>query len=155
MSGIRAHILGWFGLVALACADEPPAIIDCHVHLWDIARPAGLGWIKKDDKTLYRSFLPADHESIARANGVSGIVVVQAGQSLPDNQWNLDITAHNPRLYRGVVGNFHAEPVVSDARSIENALHRGDIEAARALMPGFVDSLAQLVKVLREHDQLR
>ena len=106
MSGIRAHILGWFGLVALACADEPPAIIDCHVHLWDIARPAGLGWIKKDDKTLYRSFLPADHESIARANGVSGIVVVQAGQSLPDNQWNLDITAHNPRLYRGVVGNF-------------------------------------------------
>lgn len=31
---------------------------------------------------------------------------MQAGQSLPDNQWNLDITAHNPRLYRGVVGNF-------------------------------------------------
>ena len=106
MSGIRAHILGWFGLVALACADEPPAIIDCHVHLWDIARPAGLGWIKKDDKTLNRSFLPADHESIARTHGVSGTIVVQAGQSLPDNQWNLDITAHNPRLYRGVVGNF-------------------------------------------------
>ena len=106
MSGIRAHILCWFGLVALACADGPPAVIDCHVHLWDIARPAGLGWIKKDDKTLCRSFLPADHEPIAKANGVSGTIVVQAGLSLPDNQWNLDITAHNPRLYRGVVGNF-------------------------------------------------
>ena len=43
----------WLGLATLACADEPPSVIDCHVHLWDVARPAGLGWIKKDDKTLY------------------------------------------------------------------------------------------------------
>lgn len=82
------------------------AIIDCHVHLWDMARPEGLGWIKKDDKVLNRSFLPKDHEPIAKANGVTGIVVVQAGQSLPDNQWNLDITAHNKSLYRGVIGNL-------------------------------------------------
>lgn len=81
-------------------------IIDCHVHLWDIARPAGLGWIKKENKVLYRSFLPKDHEPIAVANGVRGVVVVQAGQSLPDNQWNLDITAHNKTLYPGVVGNL-------------------------------------------------
>ena len=81
-------------------------IIDCHVHLWDIARPAGLGWIKKENKVLYRSFLPKDHEPIAVANGVRGVVVVQAGQSLLDNQWNLDITAHNKTLYRGVVGNL-------------------------------------------------
>lgn len=89
-------------------AESLPAIpiIDCHVHLWDTARPAGLGWIKKDDKVLHRSFLPKDHEPIAGANGVRGVVVVQAGQSLPDNQWNLDITAHHPRLYRGVVGNL-------------------------------------------------
>ncbi len=106
MSGIRAHILCWLGLIALARADAPPAIIDCHVHLWDITRPEGLGWIKKDDKVLFRSFLPAVHEPIAAANGVSGIVVVQAGQSLPDNQWNLDITAHNKSLYRGIVGNL-------------------------------------------------
>jgi L-fuconolactonase len=96
----------WVAMVGMVCAVEPAAILDCHVHLWDISRPAGLGWIKKDDKTLFRSFLPADHEAVARANGVSGIIVVQAGQSLPDNQWNLDITAHNPRLYRGIVGNL-------------------------------------------------
>ena len=110
MSGIRTKLLGWLSswvaMVGMVCAVEPAAILDCHVHLWDISRPAGLGWIKKDDKTLFRSFLPADHEAVARANGVSGIIVVQAGQSLPDNQWNLDITAHNPRLYRGIVGNL-------------------------------------------------
>lgn len=81
-------------------------IIDCHVHLWDITRPAGLSWIKKDDKVLYRNFLPKDHETIAVANGVRGVVVIQAGQSLPDNQWNLDVTAHNKELYRGIVGNL-------------------------------------------------
>ena len=55
---------------------------------------------------LYRSFMPEDHEAIAQKNGVNGVVVVQAGQHLPDNQWNLDVTAHNKALYRGVVGNL-------------------------------------------------
>ncbi|MFP6676104.1 MAG: amidohydrolase family protein [Pirellulaceae bacterium] len=89
-------------------ADQVPgtAIVDTHVHLWDLQRPAGIYWISKDDKVLYRSFLPKDHEPIAQSNNVRAIVVVQAGQSLPDNQWNLDITAHNKQLYRGVVGNL-------------------------------------------------
>ena len=83
-----------------------PVIIDCHVHLWTLSRPAGISWIKKDDPVLYRDILPADHEAVAKANGVDGVVLVQAGQSLPDNQWNLDISAHHPKLYRGVVGNL-------------------------------------------------
>ncbi len=93
-------------------AGESPGvpIVDCHVHLWDIGRPDGIYWIRKDDKVLYRSFLPEQHEPIAKANGVGGVVVVQAGQFLPDNQWNLDVTAHNKRLYRGVVGNL--SPVI-------------------------------------------
>lgn len=41
---------------------------------------------------------------------MTGVVVVQAGQSLPENQWNLDITAHNKKLYRGLVGNV--SPVI-------------------------------------------
>lgn len=85
-------------------ADIP--IVDCHVHLWDIGRTEGVAWIAKDDKVLNRSFLPGHHETIARANGVRAIVVVQAGQSLPDNQWNLDVTAHNKQFYRRVVGNL-------------------------------------------------
>ena len=51
---------------------------------------------------------------------------------------------------RGIVGNFNAEPVVLAARTIEDALHRGDIETARTALPGFADSLAALIKVLRE-----
>lgn len=81
-------------------------VIDCHVHLWTLERPAGIYWIKPENHHLLRDFLPKHHEPIVEANGVDGIVLVQAGQSLPDNQWNLDISAHNKTLYRGVVGNL-------------------------------------------------
>jgi len=108
---------GWFGRLALLCglllagnglaADAADIrVVDCHVHLWDIGRPEGVAWIATDDKVLNRSFLPEHHEPIAKANGVRAIIVVQAGQSLPDNQWNLDITAHDKTLYRGIVGNL-------------------------------------------------
>lgn len=86
-------------------AEETP-VIDCHVHLFDIGRKEGVTWIAEDDKVLRRSFLPEHHEPIAKANGVTGVVLVQAGQHLPDNQWNLDVTASNKSLYRGVVGNL-------------------------------------------------
>jgi L-fuconolactonase len=81
-------------------------IIDCHVHVWDISRSDGVSWIRPDDKILYRSILPAYHQPFAEAVGIKAAVVVQAGQSLPDNQWNLDITAHAPSFYRGIVGNL-------------------------------------------------
>ena len=109
---VARKILWWLGcsavLVTAAPAEEAPAvpIIDCHVHFWRLDQPAGIGWIAKDDETLYRNYLPGDYESIAKPNGVEGVVVVQAGQSLPDNQWNLEITAANKGLFRGVVGNL-------------------------------------------------
>ena len=81
-------------------------IVDTHVHLWDIERRDGLGWIAADNKVLNKSFLPKDHRPLATANGVGAVVVVQAGQSLADNQWNLDVTAKEKDLYRGVVGNL-------------------------------------------------
>ena len=96
----------YFNTTALAEDNSDIPIIDTHVHLWDLNRPEDIYWIPKDNNTLYRSMLPQVHEPIALANQVKGVVVVQAGQSLPDNQWNLDITAHNKQLYRGVVGNL-------------------------------------------------
>lgn len=102
------------GLVAAMLSVAQGQVIDCHVHLWDLSRPAGLSWIKKDDSVLYKNMLPADFEKVAKANGVTGVVLVQAGQSLPDNQWNLDITAHNPALFRGLVGNL-SEVIGTDA----------------------------------------
>jgi L-fuconolactonase len=96
-------------LLALPCSAQNKGhfpIVDTHVHLWDLKRPAGLGWIAKDNQTLYRNFLPQHHAPLARANRVQAVVLVQAGQSLPDNQWNLDLTAHDKDLYRGLVGNL-------------------------------------------------
>lgn len=89
-----------------AAETEAIPVVDCHVHLWDVQRPEGLTWLKPDNKTLYRNILPKDFDPLAKANGVKAVVVVQAGQSIPDNQWNLDITASNKDLYRGVVGNL-------------------------------------------------
>lgn len=85
--------------------DRTP-IVDTHVHLWDIERRDGLGWISKDNKVLNRSFLPSDHRPLTVASGVRSVVVVQAGQSIADNQWNLDITAKEKSLYVGIVGNL-------------------------------------------------
>ena len=100
-------LLTFTSILASSAAQEPDIpIIDTHVHLWDLNRPEGIYWIKQDDHVLRRSMLPDTHEPIARGNKVGGVVVVQAGQHLPDNQWNLDVTAHNPTLYRGVVGNL-------------------------------------------------
>lgn len=93
-----------FALPRLSNAEE--ALIDCHVHLWTHQRPSGLSWIKKNDTVLTKDFLPETHESVVKANGVTGVIVVQAGQSLQDNAWNLEITSGNPRMYRGVVGNL-------------------------------------------------
>ena len=56
---------------------------------------------------------------------------------------------------RGIVGNFSAEPVVRQARAIEDALHRGDVAAAEAQLPDLSKSLALLVQVLRDHLQVR
>lgn len=81
-------------------------VVDCHVHLYTLSRPEGVSWIKDDNKQLYRDHLPDDFAAVAKANGVTGVVLVQAGQSLPDNQWNLDVTEGHKDLFRGVVGNL-------------------------------------------------
>ena len=97
---VLANLIGCSG-----STDNIP-IVDCHVHLWDTTRPEGIHWPRKEHTALYRPFMPEHHEPIARANNVQAVVVVQAGQTLGDNQWNLDATAGNKELYRGIVGNL-------------------------------------------------
>ena len=97
-------LVGSFLAPSLAGADELP-VIDCHVHLWDTQRPE-MTWPRKEHTELFKPFLPDTHEKICASNGVTGVVVVLSGQALVDNQWNLDVTAHNPQLYLGFVGNL-------------------------------------------------
>lgn len=93
-------------ILASSCkTTEEVPIIDCHVHLWDTRRPEGISWPRPEHKDLYRPYLPEHISAIAKANGVKGIVAMQSGQTIGDNQWNLDIIEQDP-LFKGVVGNL-------------------------------------------------
>ena len=111
MRTVTRHLLWPIALLLTVAATTRAAdidtvpVIDCHVHLWDTSRPE-MTWPRKEHVRLYKPFLPKSHAPLCKANGVTGVVVVLSGQALVDNQWNLDITAHNTRLYRGVVGNL-------------------------------------------------
>ena len=111
MGGTMHHLLYLIPVLVVIAStthaadlDDVP-VIDCHVHLWDTNRPE-MTWPREEHVKLYKPFLPTTHTPICRANGVKGVVVVLSGQALVDNQWNLNVTAHNARLYRGVVGNM-------------------------------------------------
>ena len=81
-------------------------VVDTHVHVFDIHREDGIPWPPKDDSTLFRESMPENFIPVAKANGVRKVVVVQAGDRLTDNQWNLDITKKHEELFVGVVGNM-------------------------------------------------
>lgn len=97
-------------LLALAACDSTPTartprILDTHIHLYDTARPQGVPWPGKSDTVLYKPHLPADYEAVARANGVTAAVIVEASEWTEDNQWLLDLVKNDPR-YIGIVGNL-------------------------------------------------
>lgn len=104
------HIV--FGLVSLVAtisnvvaedfSDIP--IVDTHIHLYDTNRP--LPWPPKSDHILYRPVLPKHFDAVAKENGVTATVIVEATEWLPDNQWVLDLVKHDPKKYIGLVGSL-------------------------------------------------
>ena len=81
-------------------------VIDTHIHLYDTTRKGGVPWPKPSDQVLYRQVLPQNYDQVTKANGVTATVIVEASDLVEDNQWVLDITAHNTKHYVGVVGNL-------------------------------------------------
>jgi L-fuconolactonase len=81
-------------------------VIDTHIHLYDATRKGGVPWPRPSDQVLYRPVLPEHYDKVTKANGVTATVIVEASDQVEDNQWVLDITAHNPKHYVGVVGNL-------------------------------------------------
>ena len=81
-------------------------VIDTHIHLYDTTRVGGVPWPKPTDQVLYRPVLPRHYDKVTRANGVTATVIVEASDRVEDNQWILDLVAHNPKHYVGVVGNL-------------------------------------------------
>jgi predicted TIM-barrel fold metal-dependent hydrolase len=90
---------------AAAAANAYPVIIDTHTHFYDPRRPQGVPWPPKDDKLLYRAVLPRDYKALPTPQPVTGTIVVEASAWLADNQWILELAAHDPFII-GFVGNL-------------------------------------------------
>jgi L-fuconolactonase len=141
------------GLAAETPAPLPP-IIDAHVHFYDPSRPQGVPWPNKKDDVLYRKTLPADFRKAA-GPGVQGVIVVEASPWLEDNQWLLDLAAHET-LIVGIVG--HLEPgrpefAAQLTRFAKHPLFRGIRVSDKALTPGLADTaFAKDLERLADHD---
>jgi L-fucono-1,5-lactonase len=130
-------------------------VIDTHTHFYDPTRVQGVPWPPRDDKLLYRTVMPGNYRALLVPQPVSGTVVVEASAWPEDNQWVLDLAAHEPFIV-GFVGNL---PVGSKQfaghlkRFAANKLFRGirlrDRKLDGALnAPAFFSDL----KLLAQHD---
>lgn len=95
-------------LILAACQGVAPdgiAVVDTHIHFWDIDEPHGIGW-PPEGHPLHRTIMPRHYDAIAERNNVRGVVVVQSGSRLYENGWTLKATASRSDRYVGVVGNL-------------------------------------------------
>ena len=102
-------------------------IIDTHTHFYDPTRPQGIPWPPANNKLLYRPVQPEHHRALAEPEGVTGTVVVEASVWLEDNQYILDLAAHDPWIV-GMVGNISPDRPEFGAdldRFAANPLFRG------------------------------
>lgn len=105
----RLLLLSFLLSPALTQADEKiepvKHLIDTHIHLYDTTRNVPMTWPPKDDKVLYKPHLPAEYSKVAKAAGVTGVVIVEASNNLEDNDWVLDLVKDDD-FYVGLVGNI-------------------------------------------------
>lgn len=94
-------------LPAVAAENLKPVkhLIDTHIHLYDTTRDIEISWPPKTDKVLYQPHLPAEYSRVAKAAGVTGVVIVEASNHLQDNRWVLDLV-NGDNFYVGLVGNI-------------------------------------------------
>ena len=132
------------------------SVIDTHTHFYDSTRAQDVPWPPHDDKLLYRPVLPKDYRALPVPRPVTGTVVVEASPLLEDNQWVLDLAAHEPFIV-GFVGNL---PVGTEAfaghlkRFAANELFRG-IRLRDRKLEGTLDDPAFIsdLKLLVDHDR--
>ena len=79
-------------------------LIDTHIHLYDTTREVKVSWPPAEDKVLYHPHLPPEYSKLAKAAGVTGVVVVEASTRLEDNEWVLK-KVQGDNFYLGLVGN--------------------------------------------------
>ncbi len=87
--------------------------IDSHHHLW-LYNPKEYDWIDEPKRVIRRDFLPAHLETEIGACGISGVVTVQARQTLEETAWLLGFAERYPWML-GVVGWVPlVEPAVAE-----------------------------------------
>jgi L-fuconolactonase len=99
----------------------PGAVIDAHVHLWDLAvRPQP--WTEPFP-ALRRSFLLPDLREVLTAGGVDAAIVVQAGDSTGETLDLLALAGTEPATLAGVVGwiDFTAAGVADRIAALRSA----------------------------------
>jgi len=88
--------------------------IDAHQHFWHYSTEE-YGWIDDGMRAIRRDFLPTDLEATLRPVGVTGVVSVQARQTLEETRWLLAL-AEKHSIIKGVVGWLPlASPSVAEA----------------------------------------
>ncbi len=95
---------GWADEIAAVQPKTSP-IIDCHIHMFDTARPGGVPWPEKSDAAIYKPSLPDRYARIARPLGVVGAIAVEASPLESDNDWVLKQAADHPIIV-GFVGDL-------------------------------------------------
>jgi L-fuconolactonase len=77
-------------------------VIDAHHHLWRYNDRDNV-WISDTVSALRRDSLAPDIEAAVSESGIDGTIVVQAGQTIEETEWLLDLAGRCPVLLRGVV----------------------------------------------------
>ncbi len=102
----RRTFLGAAAGAALASAQPRVPIVDCHIHLFDQARPQGApytgGSINKEPA------LPARYRKLARPLGIVAAIEVEASPWVEDNLWVLETEERDPMMV-GAIGNLQPE----------------------------------------------
>jgi L-fuconolactonase len=83
-------------------ANPEHRLIDSHNHFWKYD-PGEYGWIDDSMRLIRRDFLPDDLAREIAGTGISGVVSVQARQTLEETEWLLGL-AQGHEFIKGVVG---------------------------------------------------
>ncbi len=122
----RTFLSAAAGLVAgeLGATSAPIPIIDTHIHLFDPRRPEGVTWPEKDNKVLYQPALPDRFRRVTQGLGIVGAIEIECSPWLEDNQWVLDIAAHDTMIV-GTIGDL--VPGTPDFRKQLERFHRNPL----------------------------
>lgn len=113
-------------------------IVDAHHHFWQIDR-GGYDWIDADLWELRRDFLPQHLEPYLAALGIEQTVLVQASETLRENEFLLDMAAASERV--GAVVAW-VDLSAKDARAqIDKLAAYPIVKGVRPVLQGIEDTL--------------